>query len=101
MVVSNLLTGGTYSVTFFSDSRLEMLSVKLQNTKVDDLIRRISSIINNKVKPTSSTSTTHLLEQSPPSLDHETAISYIMSRCIVAQHTVYHPQAHRQYFSIL
>jgi hypothetical protein len=82
MVLSNLLTGGTYSVTFFSDSRLEMLSVKLQNSKVDDLIQRISSIINNKVKPTSSTSTVHLLERYPPPLDHATAVNYIMSRCI-------------------
>ncbi|KAH7239483.1 hypothetical protein BKA59DRAFT_277275 [Fusarium tricinctum] len=79
MVASNLLTGGSYSVTFFSDSRLEMLSVKLQNTKVDDLIRRISSIINNKVKPTSSTSTVHLLERDPPPLDHATATNYIIT----------------------
>lgn len=89
MVVSNLLTGGTYSVTFFSESRLEMLSVKLQNSKVDHLIQRISSIINNKVKPTSNTSTVHLLERNPPPLDHATAVNYIMSRYIAVQHIIH------------
>ncbi|KAG5655282.1 hypothetical protein KAF25_010434 [Fusarium avenaceum] len=73
------LLSGTYSVTFFSDSRLEMLSVKLQNNKVDNLIQRITSIINNKAKPTSSTSTVHLLERNPPLLDHATAVNYIMT----------------------
>ncbi|KAG8670677.1 hypothetical protein FPOAC2_07474 [Fusarium poae] len=72
------LLSGTSRVTFFSDSRLETLSAKLQNNKVDDLMRRISSIIKNKVKPTSSISAVYSLEQGLPLLDHATAAKYIM-----------------------
>ncbi|PNP84176.1 hypothetical protein FNYG_02864 [Fusarium nygamai] len=46
------LLNGTHSVTFFSDSRLEMLSAKLQNNKVNDLIWRMSSVINGRAKIT-------------------------------------------------
>ncbi|KAM0319409.1 hypothetical protein ACHAPQ_010371 [Fusarium lateritium] len=79
MLKANLLTGGTYSVTFFSDSRLETLSAKLQNSKIDNLIRRISSIINDKAKATSSTSTTLIPERNLPLLDHASATKYIIS----------------------
>ena len=69
-------------MTFFSDSRLETLSAKLQNNKIDDLIRRISSIINNKVKPTSSISNIYNPEHGLPLVDSATATKYIMGRCI-------------------
>ncbi|KAJ4235495.1 hypothetical protein NW757_013494 [Fusarium falciforme] len=42
--------GGTYRLTFFSDSRLESLSTKLRNNKVNDLVRRISTILKNRVR---------------------------------------------------
>ncbi|KAM0284306.1 hypothetical protein ACHAO9_009230 [Fusarium lateritium] len=73
------LLSGTYSVTFFSDSRLETLSAKLQNSKIDNLIRRISSIINDKAKATSSTSTTLIPERNLPLLDHASATKYIIT----------------------
>jgi hypothetical protein len=66
-------------VTFFSDSRLEILSAKLQNNKIHDLLRRISTIINSKVKATSSTSTLRIPERSLPPLDHALATKYILS----------------------
>ena len=103
-MLSNLLIGGTSRVTFFSDSRLETLSAKLQNNKVNDLIRRISSIINNTVKPTSSTSSVYAPEQSPPLVDRATATKYIISRSIANRyyiviklltlHLVYYEQVH-------
>ncbi|KAJ3538985.1 hypothetical protein NM208_g5672 [Fusarium decemcellulare] len=46
----NGLFSGTYRLTFFSDSRLESLSTKLRNNKVNDLVRRISAIIKNRVR---------------------------------------------------
>ncbi|CEI67909.1 unnamed protein product [Fusarium venenatum] len=72
------LLSGTSRVTFFSDSRLETLSAKLQNNKIDDLMRRISSIIKNKVKPTSSISAVYIQEQGLPLVDSATAAKYIM-----------------------
>ncbi|TPX11952.1 uncharacterized protein E0L32_007450 [Thyridium curvatum] len=45
------LFGGNYNLSFFSDSRLASLSARLGNTKVKDLVKRISSIINGRVKP--------------------------------------------------
>ncbi|KAF4451297.1 hypothetical protein F53441_5718 [Fusarium austroafricanum] len=80
------LLSGTHSVTFFSDSRLETLSAKLQNNKINDLIRRISAIINNKAKTTSSTSPENVPKQALPSLDQATAAKYIMT---------YYEQVHR------
>ncbi|KAF4972584.1 hypothetical protein FSARC_857 [Fusarium sarcochroum] len=79
------LLSGTSRVTFFSDSRLETLSAKLQNNKVNDLIRRISSIINNKVKPTSSTSAIYAPEQGLSLVDRATATKYIL---------IYYEQVH-------
>ncbi|KAJ4116122.1 hypothetical protein NW768_011094 [Fusarium equiseti] len=72
------LLSGTSKVTFFSDSRLESLSAKLQNNKIDDLIRRISSIINNKVKPTISTLAVYNPQQDLPLIDRTTAAKYMM-----------------------
>ncbi|EGU88849.1 hypothetical protein FOXB_00631 [Fusarium oxysporum f. sp. conglutinans Fo5176] len=74
------LLSGTYSVTFFSDSMLEILSAKLQNSKIHDLLRRISTIINSKVKVTSSTSTLRIPERSLSPLDHTLATKYILNR---------------------
>ncbi|KAF6518502.1 hypothetical protein HZS61_002580 [Fusarium oxysporum f. sp. conglutinans] len=73
------LLSGTYSVTFFSDSMLEILSAKLQNSKIHDLLRRISTIINSKVKVTSSTSTLRIPERSLSPLDHTLATKYILT----------------------
>ncbi|GKU06630.1 hypothetical protein FLAG1_09511 [Fusarium langsethiae] len=73
------LLSGTYSVTFFSDSRLEILSAKLKNRKIHDLLRRISVIINSKVKATSSTSTLPIPERSLPPLNHTLATKYILT----------------------
>ncbi|KAI7772379.1 hypothetical protein LZL87_007740 [Fusarium oxysporum] len=78
-------TGGTHSVTFFSDSRLETLSAKLQNSKVNDLIRRMSSVINSRAKVTTSTSPEHLPELGLPSLDYSSATKYI---------AIYYEQVH-------
>ncbi|KAH7216959.1 uncharacterized protein BKA55DRAFT_697668 [Fusarium redolens] len=80
------LLSGTHSVTFFSDSRLETLSAKLQNNKVNDLIRRMSSVINNRAKVTSSTSPEHLPELCLPSLDPAYA-----SKCITTYYEQVHP----------
>ncbi|EGU81792.1 hypothetical protein FOXB_07694 [Fusarium oxysporum f. sp. conglutinans Fo5176] len=74
------LLSGTHSVTFFSDSRLETLSAKLQNNKVNDLIRRMSSVINSRAKITTSTSPEHLPELGLSSLDYSSAAKYIANR---------------------
>ncbi|KAF5667514.1 hypothetical protein FDENT_12106 [Fusarium denticulatum] len=71
------LLSGTHSVTFFSDSRLETLSARLQNNKVNDLIRRMSSVINSKAKITTSTSPEHLPELALPSMNYLSAAEYI------------------------
>ncbi|KAF4976411.1 hypothetical protein FZEAL_6915 [Fusarium zealandicum] len=49
-------TGGTYRLTFFSDSRLESLSTKLRNNKVNDLVRRISMLIKSRLRSPDATS---------------------------------------------
>ncbi|CAM1504843.1 Fc.00g024340.m01.CDS01 [Cosmosporella sp. VM-42] len=49
-IKSNGLFGGTYKLTFFSDSRLASLSTKLQNNKVDNLVQRISAVIKRRIK---------------------------------------------------
>ncbi|KAG5807522.1 hypothetical protein H9Q74_010699 [Fusarium xylarioides] len=79
------LLNGTHSVTFFSDSRLEMLSAKLQNNKVNDLIRRMSSVINSRAKITASTSPEHLPELALPSMNYLSAAKYI---------AIYYEQVH-------
>ncbi|KAF5557614.1 hypothetical protein FPHYL_7633, partial [Fusarium phyllophilum] len=79
------LLNGTHSVTFLSDSRLEMLSAKLQNNKVNDLIRRMSSIINSRAKITTSTSPEHLPELALPSMNYLSAAKYI---------AIYYEQVH-------
>ncbi|KAF5236735.1 hypothetical protein FANTH_11142 [Fusarium anthophilum] len=79
------LLNGTHSVTFFSDSRLEMLSAKLQNNKVNDIIRRMSSIINGRAKITTSTSPEHLPELPLPSMNYLSAARYI---------AIYYDQVH-------
>ncbi|RKL04522.1 hypothetical protein BFJ68_g11123 [Fusarium oxysporum] len=79
------LLSGTHSVTFFSDSRLETLSAKLQNNKVNDLIRRMSSVINSRAKITTSTSPEHLPELGLSSLDYSSAAKYI---------AIYYEQVH-------
>ncbi|KAF5603179.1 uncharacterized protein FSUBG_7403 [Fusarium subglutinans] len=79
------LLNGTHSVTFFSDSRLEMLSAKLQNNKVNDLIRRMSSVINNRAKITTSTSPEHLPELPLPLMNHLSTARYI---------AIYYDQVH-------
>ncbi|KAM5342284.1 hypothetical protein ACJ41O_013250 [Fusarium nematophilum] len=73
----NGLFSGTYRLTFFSDSRLESLSTKLRNNKVNDLVRRISGIIKTRVK--SPDTTAPALPQGNPSyvLDNITATRYI------------------------
>ncbi|RBR21078.1 hypothetical protein FVER53590_10581 [Fusarium verticillioides] len=79
------LLSGTHSVTFFSDSRLEMLSAKLQNNKVNDLIRRMSSVINSRARITTSTSPEHIPELALPSINYLSAAKYI---------TIYYEQVH-------
>ncbi|KAF4442059.1 hypothetical protein FACUT_2282 [Fusarium acutatum] len=79
------LLSGTHSVTFFSDSRLETLSAKLQNNKVNDLIRRMSSVINSRAKITTSTSPEHLPELALPSMNYLSAAKYI---------AIYYEQVH-------
>ncbi|CVL11725.1 uncharacterized protein FPRN_14899 [Fusarium proliferatum] len=79
------LLSGTHSVTFFSDSRLETLSAKLQNNKVNDLIRRMSSVINSRAKITTSTSPEHLPELTLPSMNYLSAAKYI---------AIYYEQVH-------
>ncbi|KAK9795029.1 hypothetical protein SCARD494_05100 [Seiridium cardinale] len=48
-VKKNGLFVGNYSLTFFSDGRLQHLSAQLRNDKVKDLVRRISSVISSRV----------------------------------------------------
>ncbi|KAF4334093.1 hypothetical protein FBEOM_12104 [Fusarium beomiforme] len=71
------LLSNTHSVTFFSDSRLETLSAKLKNNKINDLIRRISSIINSRLKATHTTSPENLPEFHLPYMDHASSSRYI------------------------
>ncbi|KAF5635814.1 hypothetical protein F52700_5126 [Fusarium sp. NRRL 52700] len=79
------LLSGTHSVTFFSDSRLETLSARLQNNKVNDLIRRMSSVINSRAKITAGTSPEHLPELPLPSMNYLSAAKYI---------AIYYEQVH-------
>ncbi|KPM43985.1 hypothetical protein AK830_g2504 [Neonectria ditissima] len=47
---NGLFGSGTYTITFFTDSRLASLSARLQNNKVDKLVKRFSSVLQNRVK---------------------------------------------------
>jgi hypothetical protein len=56
-----------------------MLSAKLQNNKVNDIIRRMSSVINSRAKITTSTSPEHIPELALPSVNYLSAAKYITS----------------------
>ncbi|KAH6893264.1 hypothetical protein B0T10DRAFT_537020 [Thelonectria olida] len=46
----NGLFGGSYTITFFTDARLASLSARLQNNKVDQLVKRFSAVLKSRVK---------------------------------------------------
>lgn len=48
-VQGNALFVGNYRVTFFSDNKLLHLSKQLQNTKVDELLGQISSLVQSRL----------------------------------------------------
>ncbi|KXH59199.1 C6 zinc finger protein [Colletotrichum salicis] len=70
--------GGRNSLTFFSDNRLLSLSTHLQNQKVNELVGRISVIVNGRLRRTDST-TTNPRRTQPPDLgtDRVRAALYI------------------------
>ncbi|EXF79248.1 C6 zinc finger protein [Colletotrichum fioriniae PJ7] len=70
--------GGRNSLTFFSDNRLLSLSTRLQNQKVNELVGRISVIVNGRLRRTDST-TTNPRRTQPPDMgtDRARAALYI------------------------
>ncbi|OHF00681.1 hypothetical protein CORC01_03998 [Colletotrichum orchidophilum] len=66
-VPRNGIFGGRNSLTFFSDSRLLSLSTRLQNRKVNDLVGRISAVVNGRLRRIDST-TTNPRRAQPPDL---------------------------------
>ncbi|OAA59859.1 fungal specific transcription factor domain containing protein [Niveomyces insectorum RCEF 264] len=56
----NGIFGGGYSLTFFSESRLLSLSTRLRNNKVNELVRRINSIINGRLRRSTEASAGHV-----------------------------------------
>ena len=71
--------GGTYRLTFFSDSRLESLSTKLRNNKVNDLVGRISAVLKNRVRSPYTESTISSVPESGQ-VDHTSAARYITGK---------------------
>ncbi|KAK1486735.1 hypothetical protein CCUS01_15065 [Colletotrichum cuscutae] len=57
--------GGRNSLTFFSDNRLLSLSTRLQNQKVNELVGRISVIVNGRLRRTDSAATNPRKTQPP------------------------------------
>ncbi|OHW89626.1 fungal specific transcription factor domain-containing protein [Colletotrichum incanum] len=60
--------GGRNSLTFFSDSRLLSLSMRLRNQKVNELVGRISTVVNGRLRPADPMTTTTRKMQQPKSV---------------------------------
>lgn len=54
-VEGNGIFGGSYSLTFFSESRLVSLSKRLHNNKVSELVRRMNGIISGRLRRSNET----------------------------------------------
>ncbi|KAK6225679.1 hypothetical protein QIS74_01726 [Colletotrichum tabaci] len=57
-VPSNSILGGPNNLTFFSDSRLLSLSKRLRNRKVNELVGRISAVVNGRLRRADPATTT-------------------------------------------
>ncbi|KAF3810886.1 Aurofusarin cluster transcription factor aurR2 [Colletotrichum gloeosporioides] len=62
-VPRNGIFGGRNSLTFFSDGRLLSLSTRLRNNKVNELVGRISTIVNGRLRRADSTANTRRMPQ--------------------------------------
>ena len=67
----NKTKGGSYSLTFFSEKRLSSLSARLQNNKVNELVKRINGVINGRLRRTEPVATEESIIQPNPAEDAE------------------------------
>ncbi|KAF6817819.1 hypothetical protein CSOJ01_02256 [Colletotrichum sojae] len=76
---SNSLTdvGGQNSLSFFSDSRLLSLSTRLRNNKVNELVGRISTVVNGRLRRGDATTTTRRVQQLDSVTDRSKVPLYI------------------------
>lgn len=76
------VTGGTYTITFFTDARLASLSARLQNNKVDQLVKRFSAVLKSRVKSPDKVSARSISQEkgrSGPFNDRAAAATFIAS----------------------
>ncbi|KAF6831218.1 hypothetical protein CPLU01_06916 [Colletotrichum plurivorum] len=76
---SNSLTdiGGRNSLSFFSDSRLLSLSTRLRNNKVNELVGRISTVVNGRLRRGDATTTTRRIQQPESVTDRSKVALYV------------------------
>lgn len=83
---SNSLTdiGGRNSLSFFSDSRLLSLSTRLRNNKVNELVGRISTVVNGRLRRGDATTTTRRIQQPESVTDRSKVALYVRRMYLVA-----------------
>ncbi|KAJ0332551.1 hypothetical protein COL922a_011320 [Colletotrichum nupharicola] len=79
---------GRNSLTFFSDSRLLSLSTRLRNNKVNELVGRISTIVNGRLRRADSTANTRRMPQ-PESVTDSTKTSLYIRMYFERVHPVF------------
>ncbi|CAI0645737.1 unnamed protein product [Colletotrichum noveboracense] len=87
-VPRNGIFGGRNSLTFFSDSRLLSLSTRLRNNKVNELVGRISTIVNGRLRRADSTANTRRMPQ-PESVTDSTKTSLYIRMYFERVHPVF------------
>ncbi|KAH0439637.1 fungal specific transcription factor domain-containing protein [Colletotrichum camelliae] len=87
-VPRNGIFGGRNSLTFFSDSRLLSLSTRLRNNKVNELVGRISTIVNGRLRRADATANTRRMPQ-PESVTDSTKTSLYIRMYFERVHPVF------------
>ncbi|KIW29434.1 hypothetical protein, variant [Cladophialophora immunda] len=76
----NGIFGGNYSLSFFSDSRMQALSTRLQNSKLDDLVKRVAEVVSHRLRSSPQSANGSILVRSNDKdimVNQDTAAIYI------------------------